>query len=286
MAIDPDFPGFGMRPFGRNKAMISPVALAGSALGMREPPIDVYRTGLEKGINFFFWDGMFKNMTRALLELSTEERSKLFIVATIPFGGPGQIRRGLIKRLKLLGLERFSSFHLGWVRCRFRVRQSVLDELVSLREEGLCDNIGLSIHQRRLAFEISQKKVFDVFMVRYNAAHRGLEDDFLDRLDTDNRPSVMTYTATRWRKLLEKPPGWKEDLPRPGDLYRFALSHPLVDAVCMAPYNIEQLESNLAVISEGPLKPEESSFVRRFGDAVYAVKIPVIGNPFEKSARL
>ena len=281
-----DFTGFGMRPFGRNKAMVSPIALAGSALGMREPPIDVYRMGLERGINFFFWDGMFKNMTRALLELSAEERSKLFIVAAIPFGGPKQIRKGLMKRLKLLCLERFSSFHLGWVRSRFRIRQSVLDELVSLREEGLCDNIGLSIHQRRLAFEISQKNVFDVFMVRYNAAHRGLEADFLDRLDTGNRPSVMTYTATRWRKLLEKPPGWKEDLPRPGDLYRFALSHPLVDAVCMAPYNIEQLEANLAVISEGPLKPEESSFIRRFGDAVYAVKIPVIGNPFEKSAKL
>jgi aryl-alcohol dehydrogenase-like predicted oxidoreductase len=286
MVSDSDFPGFGMRPFGRKKIPVSPIVLAGSALGMREPPIDVYRRGLERGINFLFWDGMFKNMTRALLELTTEERSRLFIVAAIPFGGPRQIRKGMIKRLELLGLERFSSFHLGWVRSRFRVRQSVLDELISLREEGLCDNIGLSIHQRRLAFEISRKKVFDVFMVRYNAAHRGLENDFLDRLDINNRPSVMTYTATRWRKLLEKPAGWKEDLPRPGDLYRFALSHPLVDAVCMAPHNIEQLESNLAVISEGPLKPEESSFVRRFGDAVYAVKIPVIGNPFEKSAKL
>jgi aryl-alcohol dehydrogenase-like predicted oxidoreductase len=286
MTPDSDFPGFGMRPFGRKKAMVSPIALAGSALGMREPSIDVYRRGLERGFNFFFWDGMFKNMTRALLELSIEERSKLFIVAAIPFGGPKQIRRGLIKRLEILGLEKLSSFHLGWVRSRFRVRQSVLDELISLREEGLCDNIGLSIHQRRLAFEISQKKIFDVFMLRYNAAHRGLEADFLDRLDNDDRPSVMTYTATRWRKLLEKPPGWEEGLPRPGDLYRFALSHPLVDAVCMAPHNMEQLESNLAVVSEGPLKPEEAAFVRRFGDAVYAVKIPVIGNPFEKSAKL
>lgn len=276
-----------MRKFGRTKLTVSPVALAGSPFGAFKSPLpEVYSRGVEIGINIFFWDSNFKNMTQALLELSPERRSQLFIVASIAVGGPRQIRKGIIKKLKILKLDRFSSFQLGWVRSKFRVRQSVVDTLISLREEGLCDNIGLSIHRRKLAFELYQKNIFDIFMVRYNAAHRGLEDDFLNHLDSAVRPSVLTYTATRWRKLLNKPAGWEGEIPRPGDLYRFALSHPMVDVVCMSPFNVRELDDNMAVLSEGPLDAEEREFVRRFGDAVYSSKKTIIGDPYEKSARI
>lgn len=289
MAVETDsnFMGFGTRPFGRTKAYISPVTLAGTRFGLlREPPVEVYRHGIERGINIFFWDKMFKNMTAALSQLSSEQRSKLFIVTSIGAGGPRQIRNGITKRLKILGLDRFSSFHLGWVRSRFRIRQSVIDELVSLRDKGLCDNIGLSIHRRQLAFELYQRNIFDIFMLRYNAAHRGLENDFLGGLDPRNRPGVLSYTTTRWGKLLRKPPNWHERLPRPGDLYRFALSHPFVDTVCMSVYSIEEMDSNLAAISEGRLSDEENALMRRFGDAVYASKLPIIGDTFDQSARI
>jgi len=285
--ISSDFPGFGLRPLGRTKTIVSPIGLAGSTFGRNDPPIEVYRKGLEFGINLFFWDPMFKNMTRALLELSNEDRSKLFIFGTCGFGGPKQIRNALFKRLKVIKLEKISGFTLGWVRSEFRVRKSVLDEMVNLREKGFLDNIGLSAHRRKLAYRIYQKNVLDLFMLRYNAAHRGLESDFLDRLDPENPTTVIAYTTTRWGKLLEKPPGWEGDIPRPGDLYRFSLSHPLINAVLMSPANIGELESNIKVLSEGPLKPDEDEFIRKFGDAVYASKKkPIIGDFFERSARL
>lgn len=286
MASRPGSAGFGPRPFGRTKAIVNPIAIAGSPLGLGEPPLEVYRHALDRGINLVFWDTSFRNMTAALLELPPERRSSLFVIASIAVGGPGQIRRGILRKLKTLKLEKFGSFQLGWVRSRFRVRQSVLGELISLREEGLCDNIGLSIHKRKLAAELSARKIFDIFMVRYNAAHRGLEGDFLDKLNPEKRPSILTYTATRWRKLLERPKGWNEDLPRPGDLYRFPLSHRLVDAVCMSAQSTEQFDSNMEILTEGPLNFHEQEFIRRFGDAVHAVKTPVFGNLFEKSARL
>ena len=279
--------GFEMRPLGRKKTMVYPVGLAGSTFGRNEPPIEVYRRGIEFGINFFFWDPMFKNMTAALLELPEEARSGLFIYGTIGFGGPKQIRKALFKRLKILKLEKLSGFTLGWVRSEFRVRQSILEEMRSWKEKGLCDNIGLTAHRRTLAYKIYRKNVLDLFMLRYNAAHRGLEQDFLDRLDPDNLPTVITYTTTRWGKLLLKPPGWEGDIPRPGDLYRFSLSHHRVNAVLMSPGNTDELESNLKVLSEGPLKPDEMEFVRRFGDAVYSYqKKPIIGELFERSGRL
>jgi predicted aldo/keto reductase-like oxidoreductase len=279
--------GFEMRPLGLKKTMVYPVALAGSTFGRNDPPIEVYRMGIELGMNLFFWDPMFKNMTGALLELPDEERSRLFIYGTIGFGGPKQIRKALFKRLKILKLERLSGFTLGWVRSEFRVRQSIIDEMENWKEKGYCDNIGLSAHRRTLAYKIYRKDVLDLFMLRYNAAHRGLEQDFLDRLDPDNLPTIITYTATRWGKLLQKPPGWEGDIPRPGDLYRFSLSHPRVDAVLMSPGNIKELESNMKVLSEGPLKPDEMEFVKRFGDAVYSSqKKAIIGELFERSGRL
>jgi len=241
---------------------------------------------LDRGINLVFWDSTFKNMTKALLELSPEMRSELFIMGTIAFGGPKQIREGLQKKLRLLGIDKLSSYQLGWVRSNFRVRDSVLDELMSLRERELCDNIGLSIHKRTLAYELSKRNIFDIFMLRYNAAHRGLESDFLDKLDPHNRPSILAYTATRWRKLLTKPSGWQDNFPRPGDLYRFPLSHPFVDAVCMSPYRLEELESNLSVLQEGPLDDQELESIRQFGDIIHESQKTIIGDFFERSARL
>jgi aryl-alcohol dehydrogenase-like predicted oxidoreductase len=267
--------------------MVFPVGLAGSTFGRNEPPVEAYRRGLELGINLFFWDPMFKNMTRALLELSTEKRAGLFIYGTIGFGGPKQIRKAFFKRLNILNLEKLSGFTLGWVRSEFRVRQSIIDEMSDWKERGYCDNIGITAHRRKLAYKIYRKNVFDLFMLRYNAAHRGLETDFLDRLDPANLPAVIGYTTTRWGKLLIRPPGWEGDIPRPGDLYRFSLSHPRVNAVLMSPANIEQLESNLEVLSEGSLKPDEIAFVKRYGDAIYDyMKKPILGEMFERSGRL
>ncbi len=286
MTVRQDLVGFGLRPFGRTKAMVTPIAMAGSTLGFKEPPVNVYRHALDKGINLVFWDSSFKNMTAALLELPTESRSRLFIIASIAAGGRSGIRSGLQRKLRILKVEKFGSFQLGWVRSRFRARQSVLDELMALRARGLCDNIGLSIHKRKLASELSSRNIFDIFMVRYNAAHRGLETDFLDKLNPACRPTILTYTSTRWRKLLERPPGWNEKIPRPGDLYRFSLSHRFVDAVCMSAHSTDQFDSNMEVLSEGRLNPEEDEFIRRFGDAVGAVRTPVLGNLFEQSARI
>lgn len=279
--------GFDRRPLGRAGTMVYPVGLAGSTFGRNDPPIEVYRRGLELGIDLFFWDPMFKNMTSALLELPGEKRSRLFIYGTCGFGGPRQIRKALFKRLRILKLDRLSGFTLGWVRSEFRVRQSIIDEMTEWKAEGYCDNIGLSAHRRKLAYSIYKKNAFDLFMLRYNAAHRGLETDFLDRLDEDNLPAVITYTTTRWGKLLQKPPGWQGNMPRPGDFYRFSLSHPRVNAVLMSPANVGQLEDNLRVLSEGPLGSEERQFIEKFGDAVYSyMKKPLLGELFERSGGL
>lgn len=276
-----------MRLLGRTGRLVSPIGMADAGLRVAKGPVyEVYKEGWQRGVNLFLWTPAFKEMTRFLLDLPLEERKKLFIVCGTGAGGPQHIHKVARNYLKILGVDALPSFMLFWVRSRFRVRDSVLEAVTSLRETGLCENIGISTHQRKMAFELYQRGIFDLFMLRYNAAHRGLEKDFLDRLDPQRPPGVITYTATRWLKLLKRPPRWTEDLPRPGDLYRFQLSHPRVTTTWMGAKTWQQLDDNLRVLSEGPLKPEEMAFLLRFGDRVHSMKTPLLGNLFEKSARM
>jgi predicted aldo/keto reductase-like oxidoreductase len=55
--------------------------------------------------------------------------------------------------------------------------------------------------------------------------------------------------------------------------YRFVLSNPAVHVCMMAPTTVRQFEANMKEIREGgPLKPDETEFMKRFGDAVHHTK--------------
>jgi aryl-alcohol dehydrogenase-like predicted oxidoreductase len=107
-------------------------------------------------------------------------------------------------------------------------------------------------------------------MIRYNAAHRGAEQEIFPYLSLHN-PGVISYTATRWTALLRRPRGWPAEgrLPSAAMCYRFVLSNPHVDVCLAAPSNPTQLEENLAALRQGPLDEEEMRFMREFGDAVH-----------------
>jgi aryl-alcohol dehydrogenase-like predicted oxidoreductase len=110
----------------------------------------------------------------------------------------------------------------------------------------------------------------DITMMRYNAAHRGAEQDIFPHLAAHD-PGVISYTATRWGLLLRRPRGYPADspVPSPDQCYRFVLSNPLVDVCLMAPSNEKQLHENVAGMGKGPLTQEEMEFMRRFGDLVH-----------------
>ena len=86
---------------------------------------------------------------------------------------------------------------------------------------------------------------------------------------------VTAYTATCWRRLLKAPRGWDGPVPRAGDCYRFCLTSPHVDVALCGVSNQEQLKENLAVLEEGPLNQEEMSWMRSFGKAVHASRVPM-----------
>lgn len=126
-------------------------------------------------------------------------------------------------------------FYLGSGRHRAGMRQAV---------RNLCRFLGMSGHQRKLFPQMAVEGQFDLFHVRYNAAHRGAEKDIFPHLQGDDRPGIVSYTATRWGQLLNSkkmPDG--DSVPAPRDCYRFVLSNPAVDVCMCGPKNVDQMRS-------------------------------------------
>ncbi|MEE2737382.1 MAG: hypothetical protein VX435_04095, partial [Planctomycetota bacterium] len=89
----------------------------------------------------------------------------------------------------------------------------------------------------------------DALMIRYNAAHRGAEQDVFPITDQIQIP-VITYTGLRWGALMKSTPADPTGFVPPSAAmwYRFVISHPSVSISLMAPNTREELESNLTII--------------------------------------
>lgn len=119
--------------------------------------------------------------------------------------------------------------------------------------------IGATTHQLSLASSWLKRGSLDCLMLRYNAAHRRIEEKIFP-LALNKEFPLLLYTATRWGTLLrstpEDPP--EVTLPRACDCYRFALEAPPPSILLMAPKNRTELKEDLALLSSPrPLTPSE-----------------------------
>ena len=254
---------------GRTGLKVHRLGLSASYLPGRET---VHRA-VDAGLNYFFCYGFDFQMIRALREILKTERER-YVVATGPYNliwGHTDVRRTLEKRLRQLGTEYIDAFLFLGVMKPKELPEKVLEDLRRLREEGRVRAIGLSTHDRKLAGRLAADGAVDVLMIRYNAAHRGAEEDIFPHLEA-HRPGVVGYTATRWTALLRRPRGWPQDgrVPTAGECYRFVLSSPHVDVCLTAPRSVRELEQNLLALAQGPLDEDEMAFMRQFGDVVHA----------------
>jgi aryl-alcohol dehydrogenase-like predicted oxidoreductase len=224
---------------------------------------------LEGGINYVFWNPTSRTMTAALRNLVPRRRDKV-VIATGPSLGffPGSLRRRTETVLKLLKTDYLDVLQLFWLGITSAMRESMVEELVRLKQEGKVRALGVSIHDRVRAGKLAEEGPLDVFMVRYNAAHPGAEKDIFPHLAA-RHPAVVAYTATSWRKLLKKPRGWTGPVPTAGDCYRFCLSSPHVDVVLTGPASRAELDENLRALEKGPLSAEEMAWMREFGRVVH-----------------
>jgi aryl-alcohol dehydrogenase-like predicted oxidoreductase len=225
----------------------------------------------DHGINYFYWGTIRRpGFGRGIRSLARRARERIVVALQSYARWPAALlRRAVESGLRRLDLDHADVLILGWHNTR--PAPAILDAAFELRERGRVRYLMMSGHNRPFFPVMALENLFDLFMVRYNAAHRGAERDVFPMLPRgDTRPGICAYTATRWGTLLDArrmPPG--EPAPRASQCYRFCLSHPDVDMVLCGPATAEHVREACAALAAGPLDPGELAWMRRVGDYVY-----------------
>lgn len=241
----------------------------GSAYGV--PAAALERAFHEYGVNYFYWGSIRRGgMKQAIRHLAPTERDRM-VVALQSYDRTGALMPLFVER----GLRALRVTHADVLILGMHQRQPadrVLQAAARLKEQGKVRFLALSGHKRSLLGQLaaSESSPFDILMLRYNAAHRGAEEDIFAQLPDRDRPGITAFTATRWGHLLKQrrmPSG--EPAMSATECYRFVLSHPDVDLCICGPSNAAQLDQAVQALDAGPLADEELARCRRLGDHVH-----------------
>jgi aryl-alcohol dehydrogenase-like predicted oxidoreductase len=211
-------------------------------------------------------------MKKAIRDISGRGRRDDLVISMLTYAHNAFLTEAFfVKGLKALGVEYADALLLGWFS-RLPSRR-LIDGAMKLRQKGLLRFIGLTSHNRKLFPQLVNVEGLDVYHIRYNAAHRGAETETFPFIEGANRPGVVSFTATAWKKLLDpkKMPAGEPPVTAL-DCYRFVLSHPAVDVCMMGARNLKQMQENLEILDKGPMSEEELDRMRRIGDHIYGKK--------------
>ena len=260
------------RPLGSTGLRVSPLGLAGSH-GIEADAVE--RAFHELGVNYFFVTPRMKGLVEGVRRLVLAGHRDAIVIgagASVPTGW--SVAREWESSARLLGVDRIDVFHLFWVQAHWYVTGKTWPAMQRLKEEGKAAALAISCHDRPMARALVDELSLDALMIRYNAAHRGAEHEIFATL-AGRRPGVIAYTATRWGRLLQ-PAGGHRPMTGP-ECYRFALSHPAVDAVLCGARTFEEMREDAEGVLLGPLGDERIEVVRAFGDAVRSTATAKIG---------
>ena len=247
------------------------VSRLGAASGYGVPYDAVEKAFHEYGVNYFFWSSPRRNGLKvAVQHLVRSERDKM-VIALQTYDHQGLFMRHFVEKgLRGLNIDYADVLILGWFN--YIPRGRVIETAIKLKEEGKIRFVGMSGHKRTVFGQMAGEadNPVDVFMIRYNAVHRGAEADIFPFLPDESRPGIITYTTTCWSKLLKAgkmPPG--ERPLTSTDCYRFALSNPNVDLCLTGPRNKKEMDEALLTLDSLPLSEEERVRIERIGDFIH-----------------
>jgi len=254
-------------PLGRTGLLVSRLGI-GSSYGV---PTKACLKAFEAGVNYFFWGSVrTPQMALAIREIAQRHRQDLVVVLQVYVRSPFWLARSVEKGLRALWIDQADILLLGWHQEPPEGR--LLEAVERLRERGLFRFLGVSSHKRPLFREFLRDGRYDVFHLRYNAAHRGAETEIFPHLPARDAPGIVSFTNTRWGDLLKErnmPPG--ETPPTAVDCYRFVLTHPHVQVAICGPKNEQEMDHALETLSRGPMDEEELERMRAIGDHVHGI---------------
>ena len=249
-------------PLGRTGLLVSRIGI-GCSYGV---PTSSLVKAFDRGVNYFYFGTLRRAaMARAVHQLAPEHRSELVVAIQSYSRWPNVMRKSVDLALRKLKLNHADILILG--KTDQPPSDRLLEELIRTRDSGKVRFLAVSAHQRIRFQQYISDGIFDILMVRYNAAHTGAENEVFPHLPAGNRPGVISYTATRWGTLLQPQPG--ERTATAGDCYRFCLAQPSVDVCLSGPKNDQELEEALGVLRASPMTADDLAWMRRIGTKVY-----------------
>lgn len=246
--------------------------------------IDDVHYAIERGVRYFNWCGKPDGLSRAVAELGVRRR-ELVLATQLKARSADEAEREMDRILAKTRSERLEVGTLYYVESEAEWREIVKpggawEALARRREQGQLAMLGITTHQRALAASWAAERApdgsprLDMLMVRYNAAHVGAERDVFPAASRLGVP-VVTFTALRWRDLLEAtpadPPGFRP--PTAAECYRFCMGHPGVSVVLAAPNGRVELEEDLAGLETASVLEESRKHaLREHGQRVRAYR--------------
>jgi aryl-alcohol dehydrogenase-like predicted oxidoreductase len=249
----------------------------------------VIEEAVEQGVNYLYWGSLRRPaFGRAIRQVARRGRDRIVVTVQSYTRVAALMAPSVEIALRRTGLAHFDFLLLGmWNR---PPGPALVDAAQRLQGRGLVRHLMLSTHNRPSlqghfrAVERGESP-YAAFMLRYNAVHRGAEQDVFPHLPATRRPGILAYTATRWGHLCDPakmPAG--ESPPPARDCYRFALSHPAVDMVLCGPRTREEMQEALRALDAGPLAPDELARMHRIGDHVYGRYRPQFAERGDRAA--
>lgn len=228
----------------------------------------------ERGIRLFFWGAM----RRTSFGMGLRRLGDRAVIAVQTFTNQAWLIRPSVEIARMrLALDRIDILCLAYRNDA--IEDAIFDAARALVDRGIVRSIVVSSHDRATLVGLSANESVDMLMVRYNAGHRGAEEEVFPAAQEHGK-RVLAYTATRWGSLLD-PASLPRNLPRPrgSDCYRFALSHPAVTACLFGPANEAEMLEAIEALDRGPMSEDELAWMRRIGDHVHAhrMQAPPLG---------
>jgi predicted aldo/keto reductase-like oxidoreductase len=236
--------------------------------------VDDVHHALDRGVNFLNWCNCPDALQQAVAGLGRRRKD---VVVCVQFEArtASEAREELRQILRALNSDYVDVLTFYYVEevaewDEIRGPGGALEFCRQAQRDGLVRLLSVTSHQRPLAAAMARNGALDLLMIRYNAGHRGAEQEVFPVTDALGM-SVVCYTCLRWGALMrptpEDPPAFV--VPRAPAWYRFVLQNPSVTVALMAPHDRAELEEDLTVLeAPGSLAAEEYEMLASHGQRV------------------
>jgi hypothetical protein len=260
-------------PLGTSGLEVSPYCV-----GMVDDPSAVLEA-FERGINFFFltadmhWPAYeaTRSGLRELLRTRPGVRDRIVVGSVSYIAEPEFAVAPFVEVLEAVpGLERLDLTVVGGVKGSQPERFAAFARHRRTRSLAGVRATGATFHDRAAAASCVADGDLDVAFIRYNADHRGAENDVFPVLARERRALLFNFKSTagfvphaRFRELRFDDDAWR---PSVTDHYRFVLTRGEVDGILCSPGDAAQVASLERAIDLGGLCEEQLSYIKCVAD--------------------